>query len=145
MEVVFNELAVREMNDAIAYYECVSFILINDGKVLLEKRRDDREIDPGLIMIPGGHIEDGETEQQALERELLEELGVKATRTDYVCTLIHTTREIQKIHYYLIRSWQGEIKTFEAESLFWHSVTDSTRLDIVPDRVALAEYLRLYT
>jgi hypothetical protein len=33
-------------------YECVSFILIKDGKVLLEKRRDDKEIDPGLIMIP---------------------------------------------------------------------------------------------
>ncbi len=79
--------------------ECVSFILIDNGKVLLEKRKDDREIDPGLIMIPGGHIEDSETEQQALERELLEELGVKATRTDYVCTLIHTTREMGLAHH----------------------------------------------
>ena len=133
------------MRNKMKFCECVSFILIDNGKVLLEKRRDDREIDPGLIMIPGGHIENGETEQQALERELLEELGVKATRTDYVCTLIHTTREIQKIHYSLISTWQGEIKTFEAESLFWHPITDANRLDIVPDRVALAEYLRLYT
>jgi mutator protein MutT len=126
-------------------YECVSFILIEDGKVLLEKRRDDKEIDPGLIMIPGGHLEDDETEEQALERELREELGVKPLQTDYVCTLIHPTTEIQKLHYYLVREWEGEIVPFEAESLFWQDITGVNLLDIIPDRIALAEYQRLFT
>ena len=126
------------------FYECVSFILIDDKKVLFEKRRADKEIDPGLIMIPGGHIENGETELEALEREIREELAVTAMQMDYVCSLIHTTTEIQKIHYYLIRSWQGKIESLEAESIFWHPVTDVKVLDIVPDRIAMAEYLRLF-
>ena len=127
------------------FYECVSFILIEEGKVLLEKRREDKEIDPGLIMIPGGHLEDKESEEQALERELREELGVTSLQTDYVCTLIHPTTEIQKLHYYLIREWEGEIVPLEAESLFWHNITDVSLLDIIPDRIALGEYRRLFT
>ena len=38
-------------------YECVSFILLNKSQVLLEKRSESKEKDPGLITIPGGHIE----------------------------------------------------------------------------------------
>ena len=126
------------------FHECVSFILIDKEKVLLEKRREDKEIDPGLIMIPGGHVNDGETEQQALDREILEELGIKAIQSEYVCTLIHKTTEIQKIHYYWVRSWAGSIQPFEAASVFWHPLTDADRLDIIPDRIALAEYRRLF-
>jgi len=126
------------------YHECVSFVLIRDNKVLLEKRREDKEIDPGLIMIPGGHVDDGENERQALERELMEELGIKTQQVDYICSLIHKTTEIQRIHYYWIRSWQGRIQNFEAASLFWHPLTGVDRLDIIPDRIALSEFCRLF-
>ncbi|MEF1227916.1 NUDIX domain-containing protein, partial [Vibrio fortis] len=47
-------------------HECISFIMLDGNKILLEKRRKDKETDPGLITIPGGHIEDGETQVQAL-------------------------------------------------------------------------------
>ncbi|MEZ9543757.1 NUDIX domain-containing protein, partial [Vibrio sp. 10N.286.48.C11] len=63
-------------------HECVSFILINESQVLLEKRSESKETDPGLITIPGGHIEHGENQVQALFRELKEELNV--IPTDYM-------------------------------------------------------------
>lgn len=72
------------------FSECVSFILIRDGQVLLEQRRADKEFDPGMVMIPGGHMEAGETQLDTLARELLEELNIEAESAGYVCSLIHT-------------------------------------------------------
>ena len=49
--------------------ECVSGVLISDSAVLVEKRRADDDADPGRILLPGGHVEAGESLNRALERE----------------------------------------------------------------------------
>ena len=67
-------------------YECVSFILLNESQVLLEKRSESRETDPGLITIPGGHIEHGENQVQTLFREIDEELNVVPIDYQYLCS-----------------------------------------------------------
>src|SRR6266487_908887 len=41
--------------------ECVSGVLTRRGAVLAEKRRADDEADPGLTLLPGGHVEIGES------------------------------------------------------------------------------------
>lgn len=51
--------------------------LINDGKVLLQKRGKDATINPGGWGSFGGHIEPGETPEVAVVRELMEELQIK--------------------------------------------------------------------
>ena len=55
----------------------VAAIVERAGSVLV-CRRHDRRGKPGLWEFPGGKIEAGETEQQALVRELREELAVAA-------------------------------------------------------------------
>lgn len=131
------------------FAECVSFILIRDDQVLLEKRRADKEFDPSMIMIPGGHAEAGEDHLQTLARELMEELTIEAESAGYVCSLIHTAEseaetEVQRLHYYLVSEWQGEIEALEAESVFWQPLSELEIVDIQPDRIAIAEALRLY-
>jgi 8-oxo-dGTP pyrophosphatase MutT (NUDIX family) len=84
-----------------------------------------------------------------LARELLEELGVEALTAGYVCSLIHTAEsdsesEVQRLHYYLVSDWQGEIQSFEAETVFWQPLAALDVLDIDPDRIAIAEAQRLY-
>ena len=56
---------------------CVSFILIQDGRLLVEQRSINKVTDPGSITIPGGHVEPGESLQKALARECLEELAIR--------------------------------------------------------------------
>jgi len=51
--------------------------LIHQGRVLAARRSAPAEV-AGYWEFPGGKAEPGETEEQALERELHEELGVKA-------------------------------------------------------------------
>lgn len=133
------------------FCECVTFFLIKDDKVLIEKRRDDKPLDPGLIAIPGGHVEKGETFEQALKREVLEELGLKVTSFNYVCSLFHYAKvkssdlkieEVQRIHYYLINEWEGEIQSLEAASLEWLPISEIDAIDVEADRVAMGELQR---
>ena len=53
-----------------------------DGKILLQRRKDD-----GLWAINGGCLEMGETFEQALVRELKEELGITVTKARPVAVL----------------------------------------------------------
>ena len=124
-------------------HECVSFILVKDEQVLLETRAKDKATDPGVVAIPGGHLELDETQQQALYRELKEELNIIPQSFVYLCSLYHpTTTELQLLHYYVIPKWDGEIECYEAESVAWYSPINSP-VGTEVDRIALKEYLRL--
>jgi 8-oxo-dGTP diphosphatase len=57
----------------------VTGLLSRGGRGLLVHRAPTRRWYPDCWDLPGGHIEDGETPDIALRRELVEELGVAAT------------------------------------------------------------------
>ena len=54
----------------------VAAVLLRDGRVLAA-RRPPHKSQGGLWELPGGKVEQGESDQQALVRELQEELGVQ--------------------------------------------------------------------
>lgn len=53
-------------------------IIQNDGAYLLCKMADDRGVFPGQWALSGGGMEPGETMEQALRREIREELDLNA-------------------------------------------------------------------
>jgi len=53
-------------------------IIIQDGKVLLTRRPHDKR-HPGMWEFPGGKVEPEESPEEALRRELNEELGVESS------------------------------------------------------------------
>ncbi|TNH26595.1 NUDIX domain-containing protein [Micromonospora orduensis] len=55
----------------------VTGALVENGAVLLVHRSPTRRAFPDLWDLPGGHVEAGESELQALAREMREELGVQ--------------------------------------------------------------------
>ncbi|EOU3285314.1 NUDIX hydrolase [Vibrio harveyi] len=123
-------------------HECVSFILVKDDEVLLETRSKDKDSDPGMIAIPGGHIEQGESQSMTLLRELDEELNIRPQRCGYLCSLYHPTTELQLLHYYVVTDWVGDIQSLEAESVNWYPIINAAVATEV-DRIALSEYQRL--
>ncbi|PTP78098.1 NUDIX hydrolase [Vibrio splendidus] len=123
-------------------YECVSFILLNESQVLLEKRSESKETDPGLITIPGGHIEHGENLVQTFFRELDEELNVVPIDYQYLCSLYHPTKELQLIHYFIVSDWEGDITAQEADDVKWYSL-GSAHVGIAADGIALKEVERI--
>jgi len=124
--------------------ECVAFMLVKNRHVLAEKRKLTKRLAPGAVALPGGHVDVGESTEDALRRELDEELGVAAERVLYVCTLLHRAEEFRRLHYFAVESWQGEIVNQEADQLVWVPLDEPRLLDFDVDRTAVSEYLRVY-
>ncbi|WP_120510996.1 NUDIX hydrolase [Photobacterium salinisoli] len=124
-------------------HDCVSFLLIRGEEVLLEKRKLTKVVDPGLMAIPGGHVEAGETLEQALHREVVEELTVTPIAYFPLCTLYHPTTELQRLHYYVVTDWTGELSAQEAEAVIWTSLHAPDAATVEADNIALAEYRRV--
>ena len=141
---ILGEFGMDEvLGPATDLLDCVAFILIKGDGVLAERRKLSKKADPGVVAIPGGHMKAGESCEEALCRELKEELGVVPSDIAYVCTLLHRSPELHKIHYFAVKSWEGELENHEAEALLWIPVTASEMLDLDIDRVAIGELLRV--
>ena len=78
--------------------ECVAAIVLKERAVLAELRKSTKRVVPGAVALPGGHVEPGESIENALRREVAEELGIAPRETQYVCTLLHRSEEFRKLH-----------------------------------------------
>lgn len=118
--------------------DVVALIIAKEDEVLVERRRLDREIDPGAVTIPGGHVEEGETFEEACRRELREELGLECTRFRCLATYLHGTPfEDQMTRYYVCESWTGSPEAVEAAEVFFIGRDEDGKLDFEIDRKAL--------
>ena len=92
-----------------------------DGRVLLAQRPDDKDM-AGLWEFPGGKIELGETPEQALIRELKEELSID-TRSSCLAPLCFASHEYDEFHLimllYVCRRWWGSPAPVEGGALQW--------------------------
>jgi 8-oxo-dGTP diphosphatase len=70
---------------------------------------------------PGGKIEPGEEPQAALERELEEELGIRATIGPEVATIAHTYRNGNgvELHFFLVPGYDGDIENRIFKDVRW--------------------------
>ena len=127
-----------------ALLECVAFMLVKNGHVLAERRKLTKRLAPGAVALPGGHVDAGESLEDALRRELDEELGVAAESVSFVCTLLHRAEKFRRLHYFVVESWRGEIVNQEADELVWVLLDEPRLLDFDVDRTAISEYLRVY-
>src|SRR2546428_5165731 len=118
--------------------ECVSGVLLSDSAVLVEKRRAGDDADPGLILLPGGHVEVGESLKRALEREMQEELGIRVEKITPIRVRYYTASngERQRIHYFHVKDWKGKIRSNEAESVYWESEINHLS-DVIERKIAL--------
>ena len=123
--------------------DCVAFMLIRDNHILVERRSLSKQLLPGVLAIPGGHVNVGESVEQALVRELFEELGIVPQRYAPVCTLLHEAEEHRRLYYFAVEQWTGTINAQEADSIQWLPLDDLTALALDVDRVAIERYLSL--
>ena len=91
-------------------------ILIRDGKVLLSRRFQTGYMD-GHYSLPAGHVDEGETIEDCLVREVYEEIEVKIKKSDVRLTHVMHRKEsdIRLDFFYIVKGYEGEVKNMEKE------------------------------
>lgn len=92
-----------------------------DGRVLIGRRPEGKSL-AGLWEFPGGKVEAGETPEEALIRELREELGIEARR-DCLAASVFASHAYEAHHLlmplFLLRRWEGRVERREHAELAW--------------------------
>jgi len=94
----------------------------SDGALLISSRPEGKPY-AGYWEFPGGKLEAGETVEQALRRELIEELGVtigtahvwKVTEHDYPHALV-------RLHWCKVTEWSGDFEMREGQQMAWQQL-----------------------
>ena len=118
----------------------VGVLLRADGAMLLSTRPPGKAYE-GYWEFPGGKIETGETVEQALRRELIEELGVtigpaqvwKVTEHDYPHALV-------RLHWCKVTEWSGEFEMREGQIMAWQQLPLQVR-PVLPGAYPVLQWL----
>jgi 8-oxo-dGTP diphosphatase len=93
-----------------------------DDRVLLTERLGDPEF-AGLWEFPGGKIDTGETPDDALQREIREELGVDIRSFNHLLQVRHDYADrCVNIDFYLVNDWLGKPSGLQGQKLQWLQV-----------------------
>lgn len=96
-------------------------LIDSEGRVLLARRPEGKPL-AGLWEFPGGKVAPGETPEEALIRELREELGIDVSAA-CLGPFTFASHTYEKFHLlmplYLCRRWQGQVTAMEGQALAW--------------------------
>lgn len=81
-------------------------------------------------------MEEGESEQECLARELFEEFGIKAEIGAYLCSSFFENKGLPfKMRAYYVPSFSGEIKLYDHQAVRWVDIQNLLSYDMPePDR-----------
>ena len=89
------------------------------GRILLARRTEGRDL-AGLWEFPGGKVDPGETPEEALVRELREELGIEARVGAPVIAVPQQYPDKRLcLDVRRIAAWQGTAKGLDGQALMW--------------------------
>ena len=108
----------------------VTGILRKSDKVLVGRRPEGHTL-AGQWEFPGGKLEVGESPEEALKRELFEELAIEADVGTLLLTSAHNYTEVSiLLIFFEVLFWKGEPKTAHHSDLRWVSCDELMDLEI---------------
>jgi 8-oxo-dGTP diphosphatase len=106
----------------------VGVLMQANGQFLLTSRPEGK-VYAGYWEFPGGKLEAGETVEEALRRELQEELGIVIGQAQIWKTqMVDYPHALVRLHFCKVWDWQGDLQMREAQSYAWQQLP----VDVVP-------------
>ncbi len=100
----------------------VGILIKTDGSFLLTSRPAGKVYE-GYWEFPGGKLEAGETVEDALRRELLEELGIRVEAAQpWQVELVDYPHALVRLNFCKVLAWSGELQMREAQSFSWQQL-----------------------
>jgi len=107
-------------------------IILKGNKFLVERRRLDEKIDPGIVCLLGGHVKFGESMEKALKREMREELGINVKGLKFICKnfYVASNGERQSAYCFLVTDYEGKPVCKSAQEIFWEDNIENLSLEV---------------
>ena len=100
----------------------VGVLIDAEGRFLLTTRPEGK-VYAGYWEFPGGKLEAGESVEQALRRELHEELGITIGRVKpWKVELMDYAHARVRLHFCKVHDWRGEFEMRERQAMAWQSL-----------------------
>jgi 8-oxo-dGTP diphosphatase len=108
--------------DRAAVEVAVGVLVRADGAFLLTSRPAGKAY-AGYWEFPGGKLEAGESVEQALRRELQEEIGINiAAAEPWKVELVDYPHALVRLHFCKVVDWTGELQMREAQTFAWQQL-----------------------
>jgi len=113
-----------------------------DGSVLVADRARCRSM-RDYWEFPGGKLAAGESAEQALLRELAEELGIRVAAAEPLIRIEHDYPDLAvAVEFFLVSRWHGEPAGLEGQALRWVSRDALAEANLLPADAPVIEALQ---
>jgi 8-oxo-dGTP diphosphatase len=117
----------------------VGVLIDRDGRFLLTSRPEGK-VYAGHWEFPGGKLEAGETVEQALRRELHEELGITIGAVQpWKTELMDYPHARVRLHFCKVFDWSGEFEMREQQAMAWQALPVTVR-PVLPGTVPVLQW-----
>ena len=105
----------------------VGVLIDAQGRFLLTSRPPGK-VYAGYWEFPGGKLESGETVEQALRRELQEELGITiAAAEPWKIEMMDYPHALVRLHFCKVWQWTGDFEMREGQAMAWQTLPVQVR------------------
>lgn len=123
--------------------QVVVAIVVNDAEQVLIAKRQAHQHQGNLWEFPGGKREAGETALQALQREILEEVGLRVERAKPLIKISHDYAErAVELDVWLVTAFHGEATGREGQPVEWCAVAELQNRDFPQANLQIIERLQ---
>lgn len=120
------------MSDNLDFIEVAVGVIFNALGHILVALRPSHKLQGGLWEFPGGKIEPSETAEQALKREVLEEVGIHIIAAQPLLQCTHTYKHHRvQLHVFKIDEFEGTPQGLEGQIIDWVSIEKLQQLPLL--------------
>lgn len=120
----------------------VAAILQKEDKILIAKKREGKPL-AGFWEFPGGKIEEGESAEESLVRELVEEMSIKVKVNEYVGESIYDYGDgkVISLKGFTAEIVKGDIKLSDHDEYRWIKIEEANLYNLAPADIPLVNAL----